>query len=281
LRARDRSGLKDINIDRPQVRAGEILGIAGVSGNGQMELMEVLTGQRRLQEGEIAVKGTPYRATRAKRRRLQVRYPARGTAAQRLRGPHERDREHRLSHFRLNGSMAAAFGCRAAMRDRAARCCGRSRIKTASLDARISSLVGGQCAARGAGARTDRACRGAGDLEPLLRARFLGGGRSATADRRGAQPWRGVLLMSEDLDEVLELSDRVLVMSEGRSFETPIEKAPMSPRSVTIHGGARVMGVIAGALPFDFALSRAVSRSSSSTCSATLSSRGLWRLAWQ
>jgi len=35
-----------------------------------------------------------------------------------------------------------------------------------------------------------------------------------------------VLLISEDLDEILELSDRVLVMSEGRIvYETPREKA--------------------------------------------------------
>ena len=47
VRARDRSGLKTIEIEDLTVRSGEIVGIAGVSGNGQMELMELLTGQRR------------------------------------------------------------------------------------------------------------------------------------------------------------------------------------------------------------------------------------------
>ena len=51
LRATDRSGLKSIDIASLDVAAGEILGIAGVSGNGQTELMEMLTGQRRLTGG--------------------------------------------------------------------------------------------------------------------------------------------------------------------------------------------------------------------------------------
>jgi ABC-type uncharacterized transport system ATPase subunit len=46
------------------VRAGEILGIAGVSGNGQRELVEVLAGQRQRETGEVRVAGSPYRATR-------------------------------------------------------------------------------------------------------------------------------------------------------------------------------------------------------------------------
>jgi general nucleoside transport system ATP-binding protein len=46
LRARDRSGLKDIAIDRLRGPRGRDRRHRGISGNGQMELMEVLTGQR-------------------------------------------------------------------------------------------------------------------------------------------------------------------------------------------------------------------------------------------
>lgn len=44
-----------------RLRRGEILGIAGVEGNGQAELVEVLTGMRKLEEGEILLKGKPLR----------------------------------------------------------------------------------------------------------------------------------------------------------------------------------------------------------------------------
>ena len=55
-----------------QVRAGEILGIAGISGNGQRELLDALTGQRPVREGTMRVAGLPYRATRQQMTQLRV-----------------------------------------------------------------------------------------------------------------------------------------------------------------------------------------------------------------
>ena len=40
-----------------EVRAGEIVGIAGVEGNGQTELVEAITGLRKIQGGRIVVEG--------------------------------------------------------------------------------------------------------------------------------------------------------------------------------------------------------------------------------
>ena len=54
------------------VRSGEIVGIAGVSGNGQRELVEVLAGQREAVAGEVWVNGERYHATRAEMYRHQV-----------------------------------------------------------------------------------------------------------------------------------------------------------------------------------------------------------------
>lgn len=48
-------GLKDFSL---QVRAGEIVGIAGVEGNGQTELVEAITGLRKAESGRIYLKGT-------------------------------------------------------------------------------------------------------------------------------------------------------------------------------------------------------------------------------
>ena len=73
VRAVDKSGFKDINIDQLSVCAGEIAGIAGISGNGQSELMEILTGQRSLIAGTLRVNGELYQATRAQARRHKVR----------------------------------------------------------------------------------------------------------------------------------------------------------------------------------------------------------------
>jgi simple sugar transport system ATP-binding protein len=67
--ARDDLGHQALNQASFQVRAGEILGVAGVQGNGQTELVEVITGLRSLQSGQIAIGGqnmtnaTPRRIT--------------------------------------------------------------------------------------------------------------------------------------------------------------------------------------------------------------------------
>jgi ABC-type uncharacterized transport system ATPase subunit len=72
-----------IDVDRPVAtlaagekqklaRAGEIVGVAGVSGNGQRELVEVLAGQRAPEGGVVKVGGARYRHTRAEQRRPRI-----------------------------------------------------------------------------------------------------------------------------------------------------------------------------------------------------------------
>ncbi len=48
-------GLKDFSLE---VKAGEIVGIAGVEGNGQTELVEAITGLRKIEKGQISIAGT-------------------------------------------------------------------------------------------------------------------------------------------------------------------------------------------------------------------------------
>ena len=71
------------------VHAGEIVGIAGISGNGQMELMEILTGQRALESGQSSSRAPPT-APRAKNISNPCPLPARRTSAKRLRPAHVR-----------------------------------------------------------------------------------------------------------------------------------------------------------------------------------------------
>ena len=58
--ADDDEGFPAVNGVTLAVRAGEIVGIAGVSGNGQSELVQVLGGQRDATAGEMRVHGEPY-----------------------------------------------------------------------------------------------------------------------------------------------------------------------------------------------------------------------------
>jgi ABC-type uncharacterized transport system ATPase subunit len=229
LRARDRSGLKQIAVEGLRVHAGEIVGIAGISGNGQMELMEVLTGQRPLDAGTIRVKGRPYGATRAEAQRLAVRFlpeePLRNACAPRM----SVTENMAFRSFDLNGQRRRLWLSGREMRARADDLVAAFRVKAASLDAPIASLSGGNVQ------RTVLARELTGDVGLLVISNpCFGLDFSAVAEIRARiiaarNGGAAVLLMSEDLDEVMELSDRILVMSEGRiAFESPASTASLA-----------------------------------------------------
>jgi simple sugar transport system ATP-binding protein len=229
VKARDRSGLKDIAIDDLTVHAGEIVGVAGISGNGQMELMEILTGQRPLEAGTVTVKGAPYSASREEARVRCVRYlpeePLHNACAPRM----SVTENIGFRSFDLNGKGTRFWLSGREMRRRAADLVAAFKVKTASLDSPIQSLSGGNVQ------RAVLARELTGEVDLLIISNPCFGldfsavseirARIMAARNRGA----GVLLMSEDLDEVMELADRVLVMSEGRiAYATPIAEADIA-----------------------------------------------------
>ena len=63
ISVKDGQGVRRVKGVSFDVRAGEILGIAGVSGNGQSELLEALAGIRPIESGAIRFKGTEINAT--------------------------------------------------------------------------------------------------------------------------------------------------------------------------------------------------------------------------
>ncbi|PJI86316.1 nucleoside ABC transporter ATP-binding protein [Yoonia maricola] len=224
-RAKDRSGLKDIEITNLTVHAGEIVGIAGISGNGQMELMEVLTGQRPLEGGTIRVKGAPYGATRQEAQTHSVRYlpeePLQNACAPRM------SVAENIAFRNFDG--AGFWLSPRKMRDHANDLVAAFKVKTASINSPMQSLSGGNVQR----AVLARELSGAVDLLIIsnpcfgldfsavseIRARIMTARNSNTA----------VLLMSEDLDEIMELADRVMVMSEGRiAYDTPIAQADIA-----------------------------------------------------
>jgi simple sugar transport system ATP-binding protein len=220
-------GRAGLAIDALDVRSGEILGVAGVSGNGQSALVEVLAGQRKAAAGDIVVSGRPYRATREEAQAAKVRVlpeePLRNgcVATMTVRDNlnlRRFDRDATGAHrFWLRGDEMAEF---------AGRAIAAYRIKTPSDEAPISVLSGGNVQRAILARELDGAvdllivsnpCFGL-DVQAVaeIRARIMAARNAGTA----------VLLLSEDLDEILELSDRIVVMRQGAVvYETPAAAA--------------------------------------------------------
>ncbi len=199
------------------VRRGEIVGIAGVSGNGQSELVEVLAGQREASSGEVRMQGEPYHATRGEMLRHRVcllpEEPLRNACVGAM---------SVAENMALRGFDRAPFArggwwlSRTRMRAAARTLIDRYHVKTTSPDAPIAALSGGNVQ------RAVLARELSGEVEVLIAANpVFGLDFSAVADihaqiMAARNNGTAVLLVSEDLDELLELADRVLVMFDGR-----------------------------------------------------------------
>jgi len=200
-----------------EVRAGEILGIAGVSGNGQRELAEAIAGLRPLRAGQIYLDDndvtgwSPERLTRA-----GLSYV-----------PEERMRDGAIREFTVAENMilrdhakpplsAGTFLRFRMIADHCERLIKEYDIKTPSHSTPLKALSGG-------------------NIQKLIMARELARKPKVLV---ASQPTRGVdigateyihrrllaqrnegaatLLISEDLDEVRRLSDRIAVMFNGQ-----------------------------------------------------------------
>jgi simple sugar transport system ATP-binding protein len=220
--APDRRGHKDIVIDRLVVRAGEIVGIAGISGNGQKELMEILAGQRPIRAGEIRVEDAPYAASREEARAHGVRYlpeePLKNACAPKM--TVAENLAFRRFDVGSDGRTVRWLDYRG-MKSEAARLVADFKVHTASLESPIAALSGGNVQ------RTVLARELTGEVDLLIVSNpCFGLDFSAVAEIRARimkarNAGAAVLLLSEDLDELIELSDRIHVMSDGRLvFET-------------------------------------------------------------
>lgn len=208
------SAVEAVNL---KIRGGEIVGIAGVSGNGQTELMEAITGQRAMTDGRVFINGAPFDATRADYRNFKVfglpEEPLKNAAVRRM------SVAENIAFRTFDRAPMAKLGWwlrPPEMRKRAAELIDAYRVKTPSTEAPIETLSGGNVQ------RAILARELSGDVEVLVVANPCFGldfvsvaeirAQIVAARNNGA----AVLLVSEDLDEVLELSDRVAVMSGGR-----------------------------------------------------------------
>jgi simple sugar transport system ATP-binding protein len=216
--------LEDLNLT---VHAGEIVGIAGVSGNGQSKLVEVLSGQRPASAGRVLIHDQEYHATRGEIRRHRVNClpeePLKNTCVGNMSVAHNMV----LRNFdRPPHSVLGYFLNKGAIRRAAQDLIHRYRVKTPTPEAQIRTLSGGNIQ------RAVLARELSAEVEVLIAANPCFGLDFAAAAEIRAQiiearnRGAAVLLVSEDLDEVFELSDRIVVMFHGRFvYETLIADA--------------------------------------------------------
>lgn len=211
---RGTEALRGTNLD---VRAGEIVGLAGVSGNGQRELAQCLAGLRKITAGLIAI-DTHDMTHASLRQRMEA-----GLAYI----PEERMRDGAIREFSVQENLflhehaspkytRGIFLRFGEMQARARELINKFSVKTPRLDTPLKNLSGG-------------------NIQKLIMARELSRQPKILI---AAQPTRGVdigateyihqrlleqrdagtaiLLISEDLDEIQELSDRIAVIFEGR-----------------------------------------------------------------
>jgi general nucleoside transport system ATP-binding protein len=227
LYADDETGIEALSGLTLKVHKHEIVGIAGISGNGQRELVQVIAGQRSARSGQVLVNEESYLTSREQmlRHRLHVlpEMPLQNacvgnmTTGENL-AFRDFDRAHmtRIKWFSHFGSIRA----------NAEKLIKMFNVKPATPNAYISHLSGGNIQ-RAVLARELR-----DDSEVLIVANPCFGldfkavaeirSRIMQSRNRGA----AVLLVSEDLDEILELADRILVISDGKIvYETTTKEA--------------------------------------------------------
>jgi general nucleoside transport system ATP-binding protein len=213
----DDRGLESVRELSLEVRGGEILGIAGVDANGQSELIDAITGLRPVAAGRIVVDGTDI--THASAREII------DTGVGHI--PEDRHRRGLVLNFSLAENLALHAYRRApnsrrgllqlnTIRRRAVRLLKEFDVRGGTPETPASALSGGNQQKVVLAREIDA------DPKVLIAAqptRGLDVGAIEFVHRRLVEQrdaGRAVLLVSLELEEILSLSDRILVIYEGR-----------------------------------------------------------------
>jgi general nucleoside transport system ATP-binding protein len=205
--------LREVDLD---LHAGEILGLAGVSGNGQRELAEVIAGLRPLTGGQILLGGRPLTGGPARRAAAGVSYI-----------PEERMRDGTVLEFSVAENLI--------LRDHGRPPFARGPLLDLGQIDRFCREMIQRFAIKTPGPQTAIKSLSGGNIQKVIMARELSGDPAVLI---AAQPTRGVdigataaihqmllalrerggavLLISEDLDEIQAIADRIAVIHAGR-----------------------------------------------------------------
>ncbi len=217
LAVADDRGVATVNGVDLQVRAGEILGIAGVEGNGQRELVEAVTGMRPPLQGTVEIAGQD--VTRSSPRQISelgVGHVPEDRAKHGVVGTFSVADNLVLNRYQHGPFSRRLVFRRAAIRAHAEQQVKAFDVRTPSVDTPAGSLSGGNQQ------KVVVARELAGDVKLLVVAQPTRGLDVGSIEfihgeivkRRDAGV--GVLLVSAELDEILALADRVAVLYRGR-----------------------------------------------------------------
>jgi simple sugar transport system ATP-binding protein len=240
----DDRGLPAVRDVSLEVRAGEIVGLAGVDGNGQSELIDAITGLRSMHEGRVSVGGKDVENTSARK----VLDAGLGHI------PEDRQRRGLVLDFTLAENIAlhdykeapdSRFGWLFPQRliARARRLLKAFDVRGGGPTTLASALSGGNQQKVVVAREVER------DPRVLLAAqptRGLDVGAIEFVHRRLVEErdqGRAILLLSLELEEVLSLSDRILVMFEGEIVGEYTPDVTPEELGVAMTGGAREQAV--------------------------------------
>ena len=217
ISARNDRGLSALEHLDLELRSGEIVGVAGVAGNGQRELSEVLTGLRAVDSGQVL----------AEERDLTNAYPVDFLRAGVGHIPEDRyssglvisqSIEHNavLRAFRDPPIRRGPFLITTAIQSYARRLVDAVKISISDLGSSVRALSGGNAQRLLTGREIAAASKALVAVHPTrgLDVAAAEAVRQALLDARDSGV--GILLISEDLAELLSLSDRIAVMYRGQ-----------------------------------------------------------------
>jgi general nucleoside transport system ATP-binding protein len=239
--ALDDQGLPALRELSLEVRAGEILGIAGVAGNGQRELAHVVTGLRPVTGGRVLVGGEDMRkASVTDFVRAGVGYVPEDRMAMGCVPTAPVWRNAILKSYTRRPVARGPLLRRRPATELASKLVDAARLSTSDVDALVGNLSGGNVqrliAARElhVASRLIVACypsRGL-DVGAIENVHAALGDACASG--------LGVLLISEELDELLAVADRIAVLYEGTiAGEMPAAEAEVEELGLLMGGAGR------------------------------------------